>query len=91
MMYKLLAMITLTLFLTACGSPINQANYDKVTDDMLYSEVVKLLGEPTHKNSSGMNVGSIDLSGTDAEWQEGGLTINIVFVNDKVKIKRIKK
>ncbi|EIJ42534.1 hypothetical protein BegalDRAFT_1655 [Beggiatoa alba B18LD] len=78
--------------LTACGgSPINQANYDKIADDMPYSEVVKILGEPTRKDSSGINVGGFGLSGTEAEWEVEGIKINVVFVNDKVKIKNFKK
>jgi len=78
----------LSLFLVACsGSAINQANFDKIQNDMTTAQVVAILGEPTE--SSSINIGP--LSGSNSTWKNDTSTINIQFVNGTVKLKSFEK
>ena len=85
---KTAATVVLAIFLTACGSPINQQNYDKIQNDMTLEQVTAILGPASESQSAGVG----PLSGTQAVWKDkSGFTITILFVNDKVKMKNSSK
>jgi len=73
----------LALLLAACGSKINQSNFDKIKDGMSEVDVKAILGSPTSSDSIGIG----GLSGTSDVWQDKHGTISIQFVNGKVKLK----
>jgi hypothetical protein len=43
---RLASALAIAVLLVACGSRISQENYNRITDDMAYAEVVKIPGEP---------------------------------------------
>lgn len=73
----------LVMFLVACGSRVNQENYEKVRNDMTTEQVNEILGKPTEISSFGIG----DLSATTAQWVGKSHTITVTFANDKVKMK----
>jgi hypothetical protein len=77
----------LVLVLAACGSKANEVNYAKIEIDMTEEQVRSLLGEPTE--SSSINVAG--LSGTSLKWVGKEGTINVQFLNGKVKAKAFSK
>ena len=77
----------LALLLTACGSKINQSNFDKIQDGMSETDVKALLGTPSSSDSVGIG----GLSGTSDVWQDEHGSISIQFVNGKVKLKSFSK
>jgi hypothetical protein len=81
---KLILIIGLSTLLWGCLSKINQTNYEKIQTGMTMEEVKKILGEPTESKTAG---GGDLLSGTSAIWQDDGTTIDIKFINGKVKFK----
>ena len=81
------ALLLLLLALTACGSKVNESNYAKIEIDMTEEQVKSLLGAPTE--SSSLNVGG--LSGTSSKWVAKEGTINVQFLNGKVKAKAFSK
>lgn len=84
---RLTALLLLLLALTACGSKVNESNYAKIEIDMTEAQVRSLLGTPT--DSSGINVAG--LSGTSSKWVSKEGTINVQFLNGKVKAKAFSK
>jgi hypothetical protein len=82
---KLIIALSLSVFLLGClSSKINQENYAKIQNGMTMEEVKAILGEPTESNTTGISV----ISGTAATWKSSdGASINIKFLNDKVKLK----
>ena len=80
-------LLTLTVLLYACVSPINSANFEKIQTDMSTAAVTQILGEPTESNS--MEFGPF--SGTQSTWKTKDSTITIQFVNGKVKAKQFSK
>jgi hypothetical protein len=77
----------LVLVLAACRSKINEGHYAKIEIDMTEEQVRSLLGEPTE--SSSINVAG--LSGTSLKWVGKEGTINVQFLNGKVKAKAFSK
>jgi hypothetical protein len=77
----------LLLVLAACGSKVTESNYAKIEIDMTEEQVKSLLGAPTE--SSGINVAG--LSGTSSKWVAKQGTINVQFLNGKVKAKAFSK
>ena len=78
----------LLLFVVAgCGSKANENNYAKIEIDMTEEQVKTLLGAPTE--SSSINVAG--LSGTSLKWASREGTINVQFLNGKVKAKAFSK
>lgn len=71
------------LALAACGSRLNEENFGKVREGMSEQEVIAILGKPTETNS----VQVLSVSGTSSTWRDGGTTVSIQFVNDKVRLK----
>lgn len=76
--------LLIMMFLAACGSRINQQNYDKITNDMTEAQVESILGKPTETSSGG--IGS--LSGRSATWKSDTGNISIQFLNGKVLSKQ---
>jgi hypothetical protein len=81
------ALFLLLFVLVACGSKANESNYAKVEIDMTEEQVKSLLGAPTE--SSSINVAG--LSGTSLKWVGKEGTINVQFLNGKVKAKAFSK
>lgn len=77
----------LALLLVACGSKINQANFDKIKDGMTKAEVTAILGQPTSSDSMGIG----GLTGSSSVWKDKHGTISIQFVNGKVQLKSFDK
>jgi hypothetical protein len=75
--------LSLLVVLAACGSKINEANFNKIKKDMSQKEVFSILGPPTE--SSSLKLGG--LSGSSATWKSDEATISIQFLNEKVKAK----
>jgi len=81
------ALFLLLFVLLACGSKATESNYAKVEIDMTEEQVKSLLGAPTE--SSSINVAG--LSGTSLKWVGKEGTINVQFLNGKVKAKAFSK
>jgi hypothetical protein len=81
------SLIFLLFALATCGSKVSESNYAKIEIDMTEDQVRNLLGTPTE--SSSMNVAG--LSGTSAKWVSKEGTINVQFLNGKVKAKAFSK
>jgi len=77
----------LWLSLSACGSKVNQDNFNKIQVGMTYEDVASILGPSTE--SSSVQIGG--LSGTSARWAGEQGTIQIQFLNGKVRIKQFSK
>ena len=70
----------LLLCLAACGSRLNQENFDRIREGMSQKEVREILGEPM--DASGASF--LGLSSGEAVWKDDKTTITVHFVNDKV-------
>lgn len=79
--------LALLLALAACGTSYDQAAYDKIKINMSLKEVIAILGEPSE--SKGMSLGGV--SGTSATWKDKHGSIDLQFVNGKVKVKTFTK
>jgi hypothetical protein len=71
----------------ACGSSVNQANFDKIETGMTQKEVDEILGPPTETSE----VGFAGISGTTSKWQHNDSAIVINFLNGKVMAKQFLK
>ncbi len=68
-----------TLFLlTSCNQKVTRENYNKLRVGMAYSEVTKLLGEPTACRAL--------LQAKSCTWGEDPRVINIQFIGDKTGV-----
>jgi hypothetical protein len=85
--HRVTALFLLLFVLAACGSKVSESNYAKIEIDMTEEQVKSLLGAPTE--SSSINVGG--LSGTSSKWVAKEGTINVQFLNGKVKAKAFSK
>jgi hypothetical protein len=83
----LVALVICALCLEACGSRINQADFEKIQTGMTMAQVTAILGEPTESSSVDVAV----FSGTVSKWKAGDVTITIQFVNGKVVAKQLSK
>lgn len=84
---RLLAASALALLLGACGSPINQENFDRIHNGMTQQEVEAILGSPTESSSASFG----GLSGGAATWQSKDATITVQFVNGEVQFKQFQR
>ena len=80
-------LLLLLLALSACGSKINEANFNKIVTDMTREEVHAILGPSTE--SSSLKIGG--LSGTSSTWTSEEAMISIQFLNEKVIAKGFSK
>lgn len=79
--------VLLCLALVACGSRVNQENYEKVRNDMSVEQVNDILGKPTEVSSIGIG----GLSATTSQWKGKTHSILVTFANDRVKMKTYTK
>jgi len=80
---SLIATVLCCFVLAACGSRVNQENYEKVRNDMSVEQVSDILGKPTEVSSFGIG----GLSATTSRWEGKSHTILVTFANDRVKMK----
>ena len=80
-----LGIAALLLCLAACGSRLNQENFDKIRDGMSQKEVREVLGDPV--DASGASF--LGLSSGEAVWKDNRTTITVHFLNDKVVSKHM--
>ena len=80
----LIPLLALLLLMTACGSKLNEENFDRINNGMPKEDVIAILGQPTE--TSALQLGG--LSGTSAVWEDDTTRITIQFINDKVKVKQ---
>lgn len=73
--------------MSACGSKVNQDHFNKIEVGMTFEQVKAILG-PSSESSS-VQIGG--LSGTSAKWTSEEGTIQIQFLNGKVRIKQFSK
>jgi hypothetical protein len=71
--HRSLGVAILLLCLAACGSRLNQENFDKIRDGMSQKEVRDILG-----------ASFLGLSSGEAVWKDNKTTITVHFLNDKV-------
>lgn len=71
----------------ACGSSVNQANFDKIETGMTQQEVGEILGPPTETSE----VGFAGFSGNTSKWEHNDSAIVINFLNGKVMAKQFLK
>ncbi len=83
----LVVVFLVSIVVAACGSKVNQANFEKIQTGMTEDEVRKILGPPTETSS--MSV--MGLSGTSSKWESKSGAIVIQFFNGKVQIKEFSK
>ena len=82
---RFVALCLVAAFVAACGSKINESNFDKIENDMPRERVIDILGEPTDSGDIGFG----GFSGGMATWRDdAGNVITIQFVNGKVKGKQ---
>lgn len=80
---QLVCIALLAVFLSSCGSKINQGNFDKITTDMTRQQVEVVLGKPTETSMTDIGIAS----GGSSTWKDQNGTITIQFLNDKVMTK----
>jgi outer membrane protein assembly factor BamE (lipoprotein component of BamABCDE complex) len=83
--HRSLGVVILLLCLAACGSRLNQENFDKIREGMSQTEVREILGEPV--DASGASF--LGLSSGEAVWKNDKTTITVHFLNDKVVSKHM--
>lgn len=84
---RIVSLATVCLLLTACGSPVNQANFDKIKTGMSVEQVQAILGNPTESSTASFG----ELSGGAATWKNDDIVITVQFVNNKVQFKQFAK
>jgi outer membrane protein assembly factor BamE (lipoprotein component of BamABCDE complex) len=85
--HRSLGVAILLVCLAACGSRLNQENFDKIHEGMSQKEVREILGEPV--DASGASI--LGVSGGEAVWKDDKTTITVHFLNDQVVSKRMAK
>ena len=83
--HRSLGVAILLLWLAACGSRLNQENFDKIHEGMSQKEVREILGEPV--DASGASF--LGLSSGEAVWKNDKTTITVHFLNNKVVSKHM--
>jgi outer membrane protein assembly factor BamE (lipoprotein component of BamABCDE complex) len=83
--HRSLGIAALLLCLAACGSRLNQENFDKIHDGMSQKEVREILGDPVDAEGRSF----LGLSTGEAVWKDGKNTITVHFLNDKVVSKQM--
>ena len=83
--HRSLGVAILLLCLAACGSRLNQENFDKIHDGMSPKEVREILGEPVDTEGRSF----LGISTGEAVWKDEKTTITVHFLNDKVVSKHM--
>lgn len=84
---SVIACAGLCLLLSACGSRINEVNFDKIGNGMSKDEVRAILGDPSRTEAAGIP----GFSGASMSWEDDGTVITVQFINDKVFLKNLAK
>jgi SmpA/OmlA family protein len=85
--HRSIGVAILLVCLAACGSRLNQENFEKIREGMSQKEVREILGEPV--NASGASL--LGLSSGEAVWKDDRTTITVHFLNDKVVSKQMSR
>ena len=85
--YRSLGVAVLVLCMAACGSRLNQENFDKIHEGMSQKEVREILGEPV--DASGASF--LGISSGEAVWKDDKTTVAVHFLNDKVISKQMSR
>ena len=85
--HRSLGVAILLLWLAACGSRLNQENFEKIREGMSQKEVREILGEPV--DASGASL--LGLSSGEAVWKDDKTTVTVHFLNDKVVSKQMSR
>lgn len=78
-----ISVLLLAGFLVACGAKLTQENFNKISNGMPYTDVVKILGEPQSSEGGGM----LGITAGASVWKDDKHQISVVFVNEKVASK----
>lgn len=82
--FRPLSLLLACALLSACGSRINQENFDQIQTGMTLEEVTSILGKPDESSSASFGT----ISGGTATWKRDETVITVQFVNDKVQFKQ---
>ena len=82
-----LGVAILMLSLAACGSRLNQENFERIREGMSQKEVREILGEPV--DASGASL--LGISSGEAVWKDDKTTVTVHFLNDKVVSKQMSR
>ena len=82
-----LSVAVLLLCVAACGSRLNQENFDKIHEGMSQKQVREILGEPA--NAEGRSF--LGFSSGEAVWKDDKTTVAVHFLNDKVISKQMSR
>lgn len=85
--FRWIGVLLLVIGLSGCGSRINQANYDKIQDNMTEAQVEAVLGKPTETSSSAI----LGITTRSSTWKDKNGTISVQFLNGKVKMRNFEK
>ena len=77
---RFISVAILSVFLVACGSKLTQENFNKISNGMPYTEVVKILGEPQTSEGGGV----LGITTGSSVWKDDKHQISITFINEKV-------
>jgi len=83
--HRSLVVAAMLLCLAACGSRLNQENFDKIHQGMSQKEVREILGDPVDAEGRSF----LGLSSGEAVWKDDKTTITVHFLNDKVVSKNM--
>ena len=85
--HRSIAAAILLLCLAACGSRLNQENFEKIREGMSQKEVREILGDPVNAEDRSF----LGLSSGEAVWKDDKTKITVRFLNDKVLTKEMSK
>ena len=83
----ILLAVSICLVASACGSKVSQGNFNKIQVGMTFEEVTAILGPSTESSSVQIS----GLSGTSSKWAGKEGTIQIQFLNGRVRIKQFSR
>jgi len=83
-LYRIAGAMVLCVTLVACGSKVNQSNFDRVQVGMTQAQVEQILGPPTETSTMGLGT----VSGAASKWADKNSVITVQFLNDKVQAKQ---
>ncbi len=83
-LFRPLSLLLACAVLSACGTRINQDNFDQIQTGMTLEEVRSILGKPDESSSASFGT----ISGGTATWKHDDAVITVQFVNDKVQFKQ---
>lgn len=83
-LFRPVSLLLACALLVACGSRINQDNFDQIQAGMTLEEVKSILGKPDESSSASFGT----ISGGTATWKHDDSVITVQFVNNKVQYKQ---